>query len=487
MDVRLPDGTVIKNVPDDMTKEQLVSRLKASGYDVGNLEDKKTSTLPANAGLANLASSVAGLPADTIEKGINLVRAAQGTVAGAVGKTDWMPPMLKGSVGTSEWIRDKLRKTGEPGLSPDDPSTSPMGRAQFDLTSRGGFIPGLVAPAVGSMVAERLGGPEWAGVGAMAPLAAKAGYQAMNAPKPENFVKDQILLSGREKGYVVPPSSAAGGVVSKSFESLGGKAATQHQASIKNQQITNDLVRKELGLPKGAHLTKGAIEHQRAQFYSPYKEVSAISPQAKTALEQLKQSRHDATAHFNHYNRSADPAALAKAREAQAQASALETQLEQAAAAAGKPGLVDALRNARVNIAKTYDVERALNTTTGNIDASVLGRMVDKGRPLSGGLEAAGRFQQAFPKSMRAAEDVPGPGISALSPYAGAALGLGGYASLGLPGMAAAALPFTRPAARAAMLSSPVQNSLMPKYGPLPAPSPELLYQLGILQREPVE
>jgi hypothetical protein len=37
------------------------------------------------------------------------------------------------------------------------------------------------------------------------------------------------------------------------------------------------------------------------------------------------------------------------------------------------------------------------------------------------------------------------------------------------------------------MLSNPVQNSLMPKYGPLPATSPELLYQLGILQREPVE
>jgi hypothetical protein len=41
MDVRLPDGTVIKNVPDDMTKEQLVSKLKASGYDVGKLEPKQ--------------------------------------------------------------------------------------------------------------------------------------------------------------------------------------------------------------------------------------------------------------------------------------------------------------------------------------------------------------------------------------------------------------------------------------------------------------
>jgi hypothetical protein len=38
MDVRLPDGKVIKNVPDGMTKADLVAKLKANGHDVSGLE-----------------------------------------------------------------------------------------------------------------------------------------------------------------------------------------------------------------------------------------------------------------------------------------------------------------------------------------------------------------------------------------------------------------------------------------------------------------
>ena len=32
MDVRLPDGTIIRNVPDGTTREQLTAKLKANGY-----------------------------------------------------------------------------------------------------------------------------------------------------------------------------------------------------------------------------------------------------------------------------------------------------------------------------------------------------------------------------------------------------------------------------------------------------------------------
>ena len=37
MDVRLPDGTLIRNVPDGMSKAQLVEKLTANGYDVSTL------------------------------------------------------------------------------------------------------------------------------------------------------------------------------------------------------------------------------------------------------------------------------------------------------------------------------------------------------------------------------------------------------------------------------------------------------------------
>ena len=39
MNVRLPDGTLIKNVPDDMSKADFTAKLKANGYDVSKLEE----------------------------------------------------------------------------------------------------------------------------------------------------------------------------------------------------------------------------------------------------------------------------------------------------------------------------------------------------------------------------------------------------------------------------------------------------------------
>lgn len=46
MDVRLPDGTVIKNVPDGISKADLMAKLKANGYDATNLTPPQE-TLPA--------------------------------------------------------------------------------------------------------------------------------------------------------------------------------------------------------------------------------------------------------------------------------------------------------------------------------------------------------------------------------------------------------------------------------------------------------
>ncbi|MGL5223672.1 MAG: hypothetical protein ACRC8I_12230 [Plesiomonas shigelloides] len=39
MDVRLPDGTIVKNVPDGMSKADLTAKLQANGYDVSKLAD----------------------------------------------------------------------------------------------------------------------------------------------------------------------------------------------------------------------------------------------------------------------------------------------------------------------------------------------------------------------------------------------------------------------------------------------------------------
>lgn len=56
MDVRLPDGTIIRNVPDGTTKEELTAKLKANGY---NLEEPAPVEQPKEQGLAATAGKVA--------------------------------------------------------------------------------------------------------------------------------------------------------------------------------------------------------------------------------------------------------------------------------------------------------------------------------------------------------------------------------------------------------------------------------------------
>lgn len=143
----------------------------------------KAAPLPANAGLAELVARVGGLPVDTIENAINLGLAGVGTVAAAAGRPDLAPDPLRGSFGGSESIRRGLRATGEPGLSPDNPSPqNPAASAQYEFVARGGPIPGGALSAAGSLIAEKIGGPEWAGVGALAPTATTAGINAMRTP-----------------------------------------------------------------------------------------------------------------------------------------------------------------------------------------------------------------------------------------------------------------------------------------------------------------
>jgi hypothetical protein len=447
--------------------------------------------LPANAGLSRFLSGVVGLPMDTAQNAYNLFKAGIGVAQNKLLGTEPLEP-TQGLPGTSADIQQRLRSTGLPGLSPDNPTPdSTLGTLQYDLTARGGLIPHGVLPAAGSIVAERTLGPEWAGVGAMAPQAAIQSFNAVRAPtlarqQAENAVRDKTLADARAEGYVVPPSSAAGGFVSRRLESIGGKAAVGQEAAARNQKVTNDLVRRELGLPKSAAISEESLNSLRSRLAAPYRDVSMIDPEAASALEKLKQVRFDANAQHKFYNHTPNPEVLAKARALDTEAARLESYIEGIAANAGKPDLVAALRDARRQIAKTYDVERALNIGTGDIAAKSLGRALDKGKPLTGGLATAGRFAEAFPSYARDGATIPTPGVSKSEALASMMLGLGGYAATGNPfGMAAAALPLASGPVRSMVLSAPYQNAMMPSYGPAmsQAPNPQLLYQLGILSQ----
>jgi hypothetical protein len=271
-------------------------------------------------------------------------------------------------------------------------------------------------------------------------------------------VKAETLKAADQLGYVVPPSARGGGFLSKRLESIGGKAAVGQEAAIRNQVVTNAIAAKEAGLATGTPITEGSLAAAREQMAAPYKAVAQVSPIAERALERLKIARNDAKGLWNFYMRSADPRVLKEAQALDRTAETLERVIEREATKAGQPQLIDALREARRAIAKNYTVEKALNVGSGDIDARVIGRMLDQGKPLSGDLKTVGKFAQAFGSYAREASGIPTPGVSKSEAILAALLAAGGGGATmyqqGHPyGAALGALPLLATPARGLALS----------------------------------
>lgn len=189
MDVRLPDGTVVQNVPDDISRDQLTAKLKANGYDVSKLEPATPDatagerTKAAIGGVNRGISGLLGLPIDTAENIINLGIAAYGKATGTT------PDLILNTPGGSQSIANMMERVLGSGAAsnvrPDDPASQMLYRA--GTVAGGSMVPGAgvgrtAASAGGAAVAEQALGPEYAGVGALAPAAAtQAAVAAKNA------------------------------------------------------------------------------------------------------------------------------------------------------------------------------------------------------------------------------------------------------------------------------------------------------------------
>lgn len=309
-----------------------------------------------------------------------------------------------------------------------------------------------------------------AAVGMATPFAIKAltdsSKQLLMTP-----TKKQTLADARAAGYVVEPSSVR--TPSSKLETVAGKASIAQEAAVRNQETTNKLAAKALGLPEDTPMSMDLLDNVRAKAAVPYQEIEKLrgSNQANmpwfpryhsaSLLDELKQARADRTALYRQYDRAGDPALLKAAKAMDSTVSSLETDIENVAKAAGKPELVPQLKAARELYARTYDIERALNLGDGNISAPIIGRMLDQGRPLTGELAIIGRFAQAFPRVAREVASVPPPAVSGTDAAASALLGAGGAAAAGSPaGVIAGGLPLLRGPARRKVLSESYQNTL---------------------------
>lgn len=425
-----------------------------------------------NQAIAGLGDSLLNTPTNLF----NLGKAAIGTPLAAMGRADLapepsQPPNLVGN------LFERLGLTNR-ALDP----TSTEGRIAKGMLQAG--VTGLAAPAqslrqlganvtqaataglAGQSTTEATDSPELGMAAAIATPAAMTamrnrGIQSDTAAKQRNSVRDETLTEARKEGYVVPPSEVRPNMVTNRLESIAGRPAMTQDATLRNQEVTNKLARRAVGLPENAPITEATLEARRSVLAEPYRQISNLSKAAAADLESLKQARAEAQAQWKFYDRSADPKAQAEARNLDQQANQLEMKLAGHAANARRPELINELSKARVAIAKTYDVERALNVGDANVSARMIGKAIDRGRPLTGELATIGKFSEAFPRFTKEASGVPPPNVSQQQGLASAALALGGFSTLGPLGTALGLVPLTSTPIRGGLLSNIAQNAIV--------------------------
>lgn len=314
---------------------------------------------------------------------------------------------------------------------------------------------------------------------------------AGKAPSPQ---MQQAVKEARDLGYVIPPTQANPSLFNRIVEGTAGKLSTAQNASARNQEITNKLTAKSLGLPEDTVITPQVLTSLRntaGQAYDQLGNIGVIMPNksyydqldnikkpfvatqqsfpnqapspvinlinslkseffdSSAAIEKIKQLRTQADDAFRTGNTDVG-------RAAKQAANALENAIEDHLTLTKQTDLLGKFRDARQLIAKTYTVEKAANQTTGTIDAKKLAAQLQKGKPLSGELKSVAQFSQAFPKASQATEPMGSlPQFSPLDYFAGL---IGGVSTGGI----GAGAVLARPAMRSLALSSPVQNRLLP-------------------------
>ena len=368
------------------------------------------------------------------------------------------------------------------------------------------------SPAVGAAVNTAIQGvPMLLGRGARAvpkespaAIAARQQAQALDAPRAAQ------VAAARKQGLVLTPQEAGGGPVSRTAASLSGEPRLAKLASNKNAEVINGMVRRDVGLPDDVPLSRKALANVRkdagqsyeavkstgvveldakfkADLYAANKSVNIAAKElehrsegpfkkvhdslaskerlnAETIVEEVKNLRSDADAAYASGNKQ-----LGKAYKDAAEA--LDAQLERHLDRSADPAqaaLVKQYKEARVRIAKSYAADRALNDSTGNIDAAAYGKALKKGAPLSGEGRQVGEFANAFQRSTQRAEKTGATGPTIFDLLLGGTAGIVGTALGGVPAAPAVALGAARPLTRMGLLTDPVQSAMTaPRtYGP---------------------
>jgi len=254
----------------------------------------------------------------------------------------------------------------------------------------------------------------------------------------------EAVSNARQLGYTVPPTQAGGGIVNRALEGMAGKTSTLQEASVRNQAITDRLAKKSLGLSEDVALTPEVLKSVRDEAGKVYDNISnagiiipkksfndtldkigenavkaeinfpnATSKQILDVVGSLRKDAFDAgsaVSRIKQLRTEADMAYRAGNNElggaTKAAANALEDAIEGHLTKLNQPDALNKFKEARQLIAKTYTVEKAMNKTTGTVDAQNLASRLQAGKPMSGELKVIAQFAQAFPKAAQMPEKI---------------------------------------------------------------------------------
>lgn len=334
----------------------------------------------------------------------------------------------------------------------------------------------------------------------------------------QNAPINQSLRESVEAGYQVPPSLMPdSSTTSRLLEGLSGKYKTNQLAGIRNQEVTDNLARKSVGLAPDAPLTSETLQQVRKQAYqtgyAPIEGLGQIKTDSTFAksLDSLVSSRKAASNSFpnavkdeitpvveslkvdqfdagdamkmtqllrdeaNAAYRSGDNALGAAKKGA---AKAIEDQIERHLSAQGQNGteLLKGFRDARTLMAKAHTLEDAVREGGGKVDAKKLGSRLQSGKPLTDEQKIIGQFANNFGDVAAIPKSGNANPLTALDFMQG-----GGVAALG-GGPLALALPAARIGARYGLLSKPAQGLLST---PKTAISPSSRVAGGLLKYSP--
>ena len=293
---------------------------------------------------------------------------------------------------------------------------------------------------------------------------AKVPMPTISRPAPENFQPDltrqqRTFDIGQREGYVVPPATIKPNLRNVALESIGGKQATEQTARMTNQQVTNKLANRTLGLPETREITQDSLEQVRDEAGKVYEavksagriaadadykaglqkmraEISEIMSDfpdadvaaagnidkliksldvadfdAKSGMAFLKQLRNEAADNLSAID---DPTRKALGRAQRSAAENLEEMVFRHLDKIGQGNLAKQFDNARRQIAKSYTIQAALDEGSGSVDAMKLSQILNKGKPLSPELELAARMGGSFPRAMIRPERTGSVGSNAL-------------------------------------------------------------------------